>query len=85
MDYCHLSRHDLAGDRPVRVHHVDVNLFLKTTMASWIRAWDFLTRGRCVWEVGGSNPGRGTIVGGVFNPSWQLARFSPPNMSYIVN
>ena len=36
-------------------------------------------------EVGGSNPGRGTIVGGGFHPTKQLARFSPPNMSYIVN
>ena len=36
-------------------------------------------------EVGGSNPGRGTIVGGVFHPTGQLAKFSPTNMSYILN
>jgi len=39
----------------------------------------------CVGEVGGSNPGGGTTVGAVVHPTRQLARFSPPNMSYIVN
>ena len=50
-------------------------------MAQWVRAWDFLICGHGVREVAGSNPGRGTIVGGVFNPTRQLARFSPPNKS----
>jgi len=50
-----------------------------------VRAWDFLTRGHAVWEVGGSNPDRGTTVGGVFHPTRSLARLSPPNMPYIVN
>ena len=36
---------------------------------NWLRAWDFLTRGHAVREVGGLNPGRGTIVGGVFHPT----------------
>ena len=44
---------------------------------------DFLTHGHAVWEVGGSNPSRGNIVG-VFHPTRQLARFSPPNMPSIV-
>jgi len=35
--------------------------------------------------VGGSNLGHGIIVGGVFHPIRQLAKFSPLNMSYIVN
>jgi len=35
--------------------------------------------------VGGSNPSRGITLGGVFHPTRQLARFSPPNMPYIVN
>ena len=54
-------------------------------MAKWVRAWDFLTHGLPVREVGGSNPGRGTIAGGVFHPTRQLARFSLPNMPYIIN
>ena len=52
------------------------------SMAQWIRAWDFLTRDHSVREVVGSNPGRGTIVGGIFG---QLARFSPPNLVHLVN
>ena len=40
--------------------------------------------GHAVWEVGGSNPSHGTIVG-VFHPTRQLVRFSSPNMPYIVN
>jgi len=58
------------------------------TASMWpygVRACDFLTRGRAVWEVGGSNPSCGTIIGGVFHPRRQLARFSPPNMPYIGN
>ena len=47
-----------------------------------VRAWDFLVYVR---EVGGSNPGCGTTVGGIFHPTRQMARFSPPNMSSIVN
>jgi len=35
--------------------------------------------------TGDSNPGRGTVVGGVFHLTKQLARFSPPNMAYILN
>jgi len=38
-----------------------------------------------VQETGGLNPGSGNIVGGVYHPTRQLARFSPPNMPYIVN
>jgi len=41
--------------------------------------------GHSVWEVAGSCLGHGTIVGGVFHPARQLARFSPPNMPYIQN
>ena len=36
-------------------------------------------------EVGGSNPGGDTVVGGVFHPVRELVKFSPPNMSSIVN
>jgi len=54
-------------------------------MAWWVRAWDFLTNGHAVLEVGGSNPRRGTILGGAFHPTKQLAKFSPPNMPSIVN
>ena len=53
--------------------------------SEWVRTWDFLTHGRAVQEIGGSNSGRGTIAGGVFHPTRQLARFSPLNMQYIVN
>jgi len=38
-----------------------------------------------VWEVTGSGLGCGTIVGGVFHPSRQLAKFSPLNMPFILN
>ena len=55
-------------------------------MVQWgVRAWDFLTRGHDVPEVAGSNPGRGTIVGGDFHPARQLARYFSPNMHSIVN
>jgi len=54
-------------------------------MALWVRGWDFLTHGHAVPVVGGSNPGRGTIVGGGFYLTRQLAIFSPPNMPYNVN
>ena len=54
-------------------------------MASWVRVWDFFTCGNDVREVGGYNPGRDAIIGGNFHPTRQLARFSPPNMPYIVN
>jgi len=54
-------------------------------MASWVRAWDFLTPGHDVWEVRGSNPNCETIIGGVFHSTRQLARFSQLNMPYIVN
>ena len=47
--------------------------------------WDFLTIGHTVREVGGPNPGRGTVVGGVYHPIRQLVRFTPPNMPSIVN
>jgi len=40
--------------------------------------------GHAVPEVGGLNPSHGTIFGGVFHPSRQLARFSQRNMPYIV-
>ena len=36
-------------------------------------------------EVAGSRLGRGAIVGGVFHPARQLARFSLPNMPFILN
>ena len=36
-------------------------------------------------QVGGSNPGRSCIAEGIFHPTRQLATFSPPNMSSIVN
>ena len=41
--------------------------------------------GHSVREVAGSSLGRGTRVGGVFHPARQLARFSPPNMPFILN
>ena len=40
--------------------------------------------GHSVREVAGSRLGRGTI-GGVFHQTRQLARFSPPNMPFILN
>ena len=43
------------------------------------------TRSHSVLEVEGLNLSCGTIVGGVFHPTRQLARFSPPNRPYIVN
>jgi len=58
---------------------------LPTAMARWVRGWGFLTYYHAVWQVGGSYRGRVTIVGGVFHPTRQLARFSPPSMSSIVN
>ena len=54
-------------------------------MVLWVRSWDFLTDDHAVPEVGGSNPGGGTRVGEVFHPTRQLARFSPSNMSSILN
>ena len=54
-------------------------------MVSWVRGLHFLTHGRAVWEDGGSNPGYGTIVGGIFHPIGRLAKFSQPNMPSIVN
>jgi len=51
-------------------------------VARWIFTHGY---GRAVREVGDSNPIRGTIVRSVFNPTRQLARFSPPNMPSIVN
>ena len=39
--------------------------------------------GHAVLEIGGSNPGRGTLIGGLFHPTRQLAMFTLPNMSYI--
>jgi len=43
------------------------------------------THGHAMQQVGDSNPGRSTIVGGIFHPTKQLVRISPPNMPYIVN
>ena len=39
-----------------------------------------LVHDRAVREVGASNPGPGTIVRGIFHPTKQLARSSPPNI-----
>ena len=36
-------------------------------------------------QVAGSRLSHGTIVGGDFHPASELARFSPPNMQYILN
>ena len=41
--------------------------------------------GHSVREVAGSRLGRDTKLGGVFHPARQLARFSPPNIPYILN
>ena len=49
------------------------------------KTWDILTRGHALWEVAGSNPGRGTKVGGMFHPTSLLARFSPSNIPSIEN
>ena len=49
-------------------------------MAQWVRSWHFLTHDHTVQKVGGSNPGCGTIVGGIFHLIRQLTRFSPLNM-----
>ena len=38
-----------------------------------------------VQEIQGSNPSSGTMVGGIFHPARQLARFSQPIMPYILN
>ena len=43
--------------------------YATVSTASWARAWDFLTHGHDVRKVGGSNPVRGTIIGGVFPSS----------------
>jgi len=43
------------------------------------------THGYAVQKVRSSNPGHGSIVGGVFHLTRQLARFSLLNMPYIVN
>jgi len=50
-----------------------------------VRAWNFLTPGHAVREVGGLNPGCCTTVGGVFHPVRQLARFPLSNMPSNVN
>ena len=50
-------------------------------MTLWVRVWDFLTQGHAVRE----NPGRDTMVGGVFHPTRQLARFSQPNIPSFFN
>jgi len=34
-------------------------------------SWGYLTHGHTVRDVGGSNPSRGTIVGGVFRDAMQ--------------
>ena len=47
-------------------------LAFTASMALLVRARDFLTRGHAVREVGGSNPGRGTIAGGVFHPTGKI-------------
>ncbi|KAK2149731.1 hypothetical protein LSH36_439g02012 [Paralvinella palmiformis] len=54
---------------------------ITAVVIKWVRACDFLTRGHALREVGGSNPGRGTVVGAAFHPVRQLARFSPPSIS----
>jgi len=55
-------------------------------MAQWVRAYDFIYHDHVVREVGGSNPGRGAIVEGRgVHPTRQLAKFSLPNMPYLVN
>jgi len=41
--------------------------------------------GHSVQEDAGSRLGRGTIVGGVVHPTRQLARYSPPNLPFILN
>jgi len=41
-------------------------------MPSLVKVLDFLTHGHDRREVGGSNPGRGTIVGGIFHPTREL-------------
>ena len=47
-------------------------------MCYCIREWDILTGGDPVPEVGGSNPGRGIIVGGVFSSNQASGKmFSP--------
>jgi len=51
------------------------------------RAWDYLPM--VMVMLCGKSEDRipavlGTIVGGVFHPNKQLARFSPPNMPYII-
>jgi len=44
-----------------------------------------LNHGHALQEVGGSNPGHGTIVERGFHPVWKLARFSSLNITSIVN
>ena len=60
--------------------YFDAYTYSTSSMGSWIRAWDFLTHGHDVRLVGGSNPGRGCIVVGVFHSTRKLARLSPPNI-----
>ena len=52
------------------------------------RAWAYLhiyCYGHFVREVAGSRLDRGITIGGVFHPTRKLARFSPPNMPFILN
>ena len=46
---------------------------------------DFIAHDYTVGEVGGSNPGRGTIVEWVVHPTRQLVKLSAPDMPSIVN
>ena len=57
----------------------------------YVRLWPhgyrvgLFNHGDSVREVGGSNPGRSTIIGGVFRPTKHLAMLSIPNMPSILN
>ena len=54
--------------------------------AEWLRVWDTVAMMK-LWrrEVVSSIPDRGTIVGWVFSPTWQLVRFSHLNMPSFQN
>ena len=54
-------------------------------MPLWVRGWDFIAHSQAIREVGGSNPGCGTIVGWVLHSKRQPVKISPTNMPSIVN
>jgi len=57
-------------------HWSHLEPILTASMASWLRALDFLTHGDALRKVGDSNPGRENL--------FQLVRFSPLNICHLL-